>query len=91
MLGDKALAQVFGDGPPLLVVFGRGGPCKEMGELGIAKTANDVQDALLSGVPPDCHMLEVLLKMRQGVLATEERREGARAVGRGQGGSLATW
>ena len=90
MLGDKALTQVFGDGPPLLVVCGRGGPCEEMGELGLAQTANDVQDALLSGVPPNGHMLKVLSEVCQGMLATEESREGARAVGRGPGGSLAT-
>ena len=90
MLGDEALAQVFGDGPPLLIVSGRGGLCEQMGELGLAQTAHDVQDALLSGVPPDGHVLKVLSKVCQGVLATEESREGARGVDRGPGGSLAT-
>ena len=91
LLGGEAPTQVFSNGTPLLLVFDGGGPRKEMGELGVPKAADDVQDALLAGVPPDGHLLEVLSKVGQGVLAAEERRESARGVHRWRSGGVAAW
>ena len=62
-----------------------------MGELGVAKASDGIEDALLAGVPPESDLYEVRSEVGHSVLATEERRESARAGGRGQTVSDTAW
>ena len=56
-----------------------------MGVAFVAEATDGVFDTLLSSVPPDGHLEEVLLEVGNGLLTSEERWEGARGVHRRRG------